>query len=370
MSLSCERSRPACRPLESVAASPSADPATRHPGGRRRGFTLVELLVVIAIIGILIALLLPAVQAAREAARRMQCLNNIKQIGLATLNYETTHDILPEGSYFFTPPNNWHQTVGLLGRILPYAEDNALHDLIDFDLEADAAGQGGEGTDELQLPDGTYLASFPISMYMCPSDATEPVQIHEAWDQGRVPRAKTNYVGSVGSMPAGRGQPPSRAATRRSPSGTGSTSTANSGARYPTSPRSRPTSPASSPDTRFASSSSTSPMACPKRSSSAKSAPTARRTSKSGWLSANNLSGLATTTVPINYDTCSQDAEDGCNQWDNWQTEFGFKSNHAGGANFCFGDGSARLISEDIDHWTYQYLGDKSDGFVIDWSEL
>jgi prepilin-type N-terminal cleavage/methylation domain-containing protein len=86
---------------------------------RQRGFTLVELLVVIAIIGILIALLLPAVQAAREAARRAQCMNNLKQIGLAMLTYEDSYKALPIGSYAGSTTGTWQVA------ILPYIEQQA-----------------------------------------------------------------------------------------------------------------------------------------------------------------------------------------------------------------------------------------------------
>jgi prepilin-type N-terminal cleavage/methylation domain-containing protein len=119
---------PAARCQSWTGGSPAPKPA--------RGFTLVELLVVIAIIGILVALLLPAVQAAREAARRSQCQNNLKQIGLAILQYENTRKELPAGHVNIPPPDerpensfsNWAV------EILPFIEESALYDQYDHDV--------------------------------------------------------------------------------------------------------------------------------------------------------------------------------------------------------------------------------------------
>jgi prepilin-type N-terminal cleavage/methylation domain-containing protein len=118
---------------------------------RLHGFTLVELLVVIAIIGILVALLLPAIQAARESARRIQCTNNMKQLGLAILNYESTKRELPLaytptytgnqnkgpcGNFTtFKNPTNNKQDHFLLTFLLPYIEQQALYDQIDFNRD-------------------------------------------------------------------------------------------------------------------------------------------------------------------------------------------------------------------------------------------
>jgi len=90
-----------------------------------------------------------------------------------------------------------------------------------------------------------------------------------------------------------------------------------------------------------------------------------------GWAWTNNTNGLMSTVIPINFDTCNQvgpsaSGIDNCNKWCNWTTALGFKSRHPGGAQFVFGDGAVRLLSENIDHaGTYQYLGDRADGNAI-----
>src|SRR3954471_13250125 len=122
---------------------------------RRRGFTLIELLVVIAIIAVLIALLLPAVQAAREAARRMQCVNNLKQIGIALHNYNGTSDSLPWGD----GPDQWNQWSALT-LTLSHLEQSSLYNAINFSF----------GLQNPALGVNTTAQRSTLSFALCPSD--------------------------------------------------------------------------------------------------------------------------------------------------------------------------------------------------------
>ncbi len=130
---------------------------------RKNGFTLVELLVVIAIIGILIGMLLPAVQMVREAARRTTCLNNMRQIGLGLHNYESAYEQLPPGwtSQDIAIPvgePGW----GWSATILPYMEAQNLQDRLDFDLAIDEPGHA------------EWIKSR-LPFYLCPSDPTDEI---------------------------------------------------------------------------------------------------------------------------------------------------------------------------------------------------
>ena len=157
--------------------------------GRGRAFTLVELLVVIAIIGILVALLLPAIQAAREAARRSQCLNNLKQIGIACLNYENSHKTLPPGSYYSLFANAKPPGGNYLTEIMPYMELGTVVDGIDrtrFFSEA------------VNAP---IIRNLIISQLICPSDQDETRIATAVEPSGRNPQQaqKTWYTGSMGT---------------------------------------------------------------------------------------------------------------------------------------------------------------------------
>jgi prepilin-type N-terminal cleavage/methylation domain-containing protein len=133
------------------------------PCRRRWGFTLIELLVVIAIIAVLISLLLPAVQQAREAARRIQCKNNLKQIGLALHNYLDAYSTLPP-SFCFSTAGSW----SVHGRILPYMEQASAFSQVRLDL--DWANP---------INEATHVAQLKVPSYSCPSDPNSD-RMHDA----------------------------------------------------------------------------------------------------------------------------------------------------------------------------------------------
>jgi prepilin-type N-terminal cleavage/methylation domain-containing protein/prepilin-type processing-associated H-X9-DG protein len=172
---------------------------------RERGFTLVELLVVIAIIGVLIALLLPAVQAARESSRRIQCINTIKQFGLALHNYHDVHKVLPFGKGASYPGVPVYARWSTHSQILAYMEEGNLFNSIDFKSPPETPGMAGviNFMPPHQNPGGVNAAASRavISNFFCPSDASPA---------GDWP-GQNNYVANQGGWLCDRGHEPGAA---------------------------------------------------------------------------------------------------------------------------------------------------------------
>ena len=173
-----------------------------------RGFTLVELLVVIAIIGILIALLLPAVQAAREAARRSQCANNLKQIGLGLHNYHDAHNTFPTGANNFrsawpSSGTNWRAF------ILPYIEQGPVYDQLQFSSDPAIHFMAGGAAGANGLNGNDVLKNLIIDGYVCPSSVLKPIGGHNNRD---APDGAMNvhYVGLQGAARPIVGPDPNR----------------------------------------------------------------------------------------------------------------------------------------------------------------
>src|SRR5262245_15169513 len=163
---------------------------------RRRGFTLIELLVVIAIIAVLIALLLPAVQAAREAARRAQCINNLKQLGLAAHNYISIHNVLPPGDMYNSGTNQRNPVTGITGNggdvytygwpvmLLTHLEQTALYNTFNFCFGF--RDPGGVAPP----PRNTTVMYTTVAGLICPSESNS--------GKPQDPYGPLNYVGNWG----------------------------------------------------------------------------------------------------------------------------------------------------------------------------
>jgi prepilin-type N-terminal cleavage/methylation domain-containing protein/prepilin-type processing-associated H-X9-DG protein len=308
---------------------------------RSSGFTLIELLVVIAIIGVLIALLLPAVQSAREAARRSQCVNNMKQIGLAMQNYHDSQNIFPLGadeypSYSGDCVRSGHTAFSF---ILNQMEQANAFNAINFNIHARGTDLGG--TLAAGPPNYTGLIT-KIASYICPSDYK---QTPNAFPSD--PYSQGSYAVSVGTIDVVRwwfGCPSTRN-PNIDPNGA-----FGRGHAFPIS--------------EFADGTSNTMLVG--ETSRYKDHPIALQytwSSYAWWTGPNGSSWpqvIAFANPRINQGVLYPDAPAGANSAafatdpnSKLMGQWGFRSNHAGGANFLFGDGSVRFVKESTD-WNVQ----------------
>jgi prepilin-type N-terminal cleavage/methylation domain-containing protein/prepilin-type processing-associated H-X9-DG protein len=326
------------------------------PRNRRRplGFTLIELLVVIAIIAILIGLLLPAVQKVREAAARMKCQNNLKQIGIALHAYHDVRNKFPPGGAMGTgtnpdyepwPYNNnngdWGSDQGTwIVYSLPYLEQDNLYKTINPRANVYNSVHG--------VMNGNTAINKSPKYIRCPSDDYD------------LNAPTTSYIGSLGSQCAigPCGFDPNQQYCQTS-IGWGYQTSADHGNDWS----------ASGIRGMFNRLGAVINMAAVSDGLSntimvGESLPKMHdHLQQNIWWHFNGGASHASTIVPINYR--SDDYASCTTSPQNWNISWGFKSRHSGGANFLLGDGSVRFIAQSIDHRTYNLLGCRNDGLAV-----
>ena len=291
---------------------------------RRTGFTLIELLVVISIIAVLIALLLPAVQAAREAARRIQCTNNLKQMGLAIHSFHDTNGKLPAGNITcdnYEIGNRW----GWIPRILPFIEGTTTANAMNFTIPS---------------WQGSYtVMTMTWGSFLCPSDPYQSDLLEEEYFAAPTWKlSQSDYAANIGDYKntGGVGQSPDY----------GNVSC---------------TTPVRGPIGRYAWAARIAEIPDGLSNTFLVGECVGRTSIVVNWA----VESFATTAYPINYQTRSLVANPPTQANPRWDESIAFRSYHPGGANFLLCDGSVRFVKDSIAGSTYRALASREGAEVI-----
>lgn len=336
-----------------------------HRSFNRTGFTLVELLVVIAIIGILVGLLLPAVQAAREAARRMQCSNNMKQIGLAMHNYHDTHKVFPN---FATRngQNDYWRGYSAFTMILPYIEQGPLYNTVQT--------QTRSFFEHWDSGPHNALRGASIPAYLCPSAKRWPTS-GTGWSNGPGCNYGVSFGASIdwdnfknqNGMFRGQTDTTAKCSTRMADITDGTSNTLLASEHLSGDDNASFIMNGQTSEPRIGGAFPNNTLQYPSQAEldtfGAACAATTAHNSQNGnqWMSPEPTQTALNTVAPPNwkFPNCQTSGSGFASDRDGVYTP---RSQHTGGVQATAGDGSVRFVSDSIDLKAWQYFGGRDDG--------